>query len=212
MKFSETPCSRCDSIDWWRQQTLATSKIQLSKHLTAYIQFWKWVLWSFKCFLLYIASPNQDTASFYCLWHIRKYYPHCVCNTLCFSLHTSEALELICTLKRIFLEIFLPISDLLKKALYNSIYPFLKGASVSYKLGRIVMSDCSFFPTPSYRDECKGAYFSLMQVFYLCISVPLLSPICMFESFLGFTEVLNHRFKSKIAEKTKELFSLGHTE
>lgn len=103
----------------------------------------------------------------------------------------------------------LPISDLLKKALYNLIYPFLKGASVSYKLGRIVMWDCSFFPTPSYWDECKGAYFSLMQVFYLCISVLLLSPICMFESFLGFTEVLNHRFKSKIAEKTKELLVWG---
>lgn len=48
-----------------------------------------------------------------------------------------------------------------------------------------------------------------MQVFYLCISVLLLSPICMFESFLGFIEVLNHRFKSKIAEKTKELLVWG---
>lgn len=35
------------------------------------------------------------------------------------------------------------------------------------------------------------------------VSVPYLSPICMFESFLCFTEVLKRRFKSKIRQKTK---------
>lgn len=115
-QVSEMPCSSSVSIDWWRQRALATSKIRLFKHLIVDIQFWKRVLWSFRCFLLYIATPNQDTASFYCPWHFRKYYPPCVCNTLCPFLHTSEALEQICALQRIFIEIFLPISDLLKKS------------------------------------------------------------------------------------------------
>lgn len=165
-KFSEIPCSSCVGVDCWRQQALATYKIRLLKHLIKDISFWKWVLWTWRCFLLHIASPKQDTTSFHCLWRFIKYYPRCVCDTLCPFLHTSEALEQICTLQRILTEVFLSVSDFLKKALCNLTYPFLKGASVSYKPGWIVTWACFFFPySLSYCGECKGAYFDLMQVF-----------------------------------------------
>lgn len=171
------------------------------------------MLWSFRCFLLYIASPNQDTASFYCPWHLRKYYPRCVCNTLCSFLHTSEALEQICTLQRFFIEIFLPVSDLLKKALYNLIFPFLKGASVSYKLGWIVMWDCCFFPTPSNTEMSVKEHISVSCSFFTSVYFCTVAVSSLYVGkFLMLTEVLNHRFKSKIHWKNKGTFSLGPIE
>lgn len=96
------------------------------KHLIKDISFLKWMLWTWRCVLLCVASPKQDTTSFYCLWHFRKYYPCCVCNTLCPFLHTSEALEQICILRRILIEVFLPISDLLKKHCITKLTHFWK--------------------------------------------------------------------------------------
>lgn len=175
-------------------------EIRLFKHLIKDISFWKWVLWTWRCFLLFIASPRQDTTSFYCLWHFRKYYAHCVCSTLCPFLHTLEALEQICTLQRILIEDFFPISDLLKKHYNLPIFERCK-CKLETRL-ECCMRLLFLSPTPSHTVvSVIEAGFGLMQAFKLYVSVLLLSRICMFESFVHFNEALNPIFKSRICWK-----------
>lgn len=96
-----------------------------------------------------------------------------------------------------------------KKALCNLIYAFLKGASVSYELGQIVTRRL-LFPTPS-PIECKGAYFSLTQVFfYLCAFLyrSRLQVVCL-EVSCFFFRGIKSQIRSKIRWKNKWAVSLG---